>query len=478
MASVPADSSARDGESYREELMRIMEHIHAALEATEHSRIALQRLIEGRGEPIAREGIPDLPSDRRFPMYTQITVFLPEQLGGGSQIIAGTGYLHYLFEPTELRNETRVRLMDIAFDGASIDIQLDIDGDGETETIETGEIALRMEDFNAEESIGMIDLETGEISMTFALSMRPEAIPLFQRFGIEPAPIQIHEKGSLDVRTGDFETHAETFPLVFQMPNGNSVRFLVKGGQFTKCNPGAVSVDLSVNVNFPYSFPTRPGVEEVWICEGEGVRLSWTTGVNVESMTLSPGNIQIKKSDLGKHPGPPGERIIKGIKSSTVFLVTATGCIGTDSETKASDWVVVNVVPPKSEFHRNAERNQQKYPKFPESWVLNLPPDEYSPSIRVRRIKVHSPAGFCAYHWKWNLIKSDPTGPPKKIPFSKPFDPATKQTGWTSVQPGKFPLAWHYEFRPDGGFPPQQHLCLIFGLADCTKVELPPGEQP
>lgn len=411
--------------------------------------------------------LPELPFINKFPMYCEATIFYPAQLGGGSQTISGSGYFDLLFEATDLPNKATVLLKDCELTVPSFGAQLDVNGDGIPEVIETGEIVLRLEDFDAEASTGTIDLETGDIAMTFALSMRPEAIPLFQRFGIEPAPIHITERGKMDMRTGDFETHAGIFPLTFLMPDGSPVVFQVKGGQ-TKCNKNAVYVNLSVNVNDPYNFGIRTGVKKVWICEGEGVRLIWDTGVNVQRATLFPGNINIKPTNLGKYPAPPGQRIIKGIKTSTVFLMEVIGCTGTDEETTYSDWVVVNVVRPGWDFHREAKRLKEW------SWELNLLPDEYSPSIRVKHIKLQVHQGSCTWHANWDLTKSDPTGKPT-IKFRKPFDLKTRKTDWTDI-PQRFPLAFHYEFVPASGVlpnNPKQDLCLIFLVSDkCIKTKI------
>lgn len=351
---------------------------------------------------------------KKFPMDAEATLTIPKELGGDSATVEGKGFMKFGFSPTEDPEVLSVSLKDIRLKVMPFDC-------GE---IATDEFDLCLGDFRHERSHGTLNIESKELSFTFVLVLTPEMIPALKELGVSSeVELTIKEEGEMDIWTGAFETHAETF----QLPGG----IKVSGGQFGGgCK---TDVDLYINViHARFDIPRRH-IKEVWICPGDRVELIWESSSDVSSCDL----------DEGIGTVPTNGHIDVTPTSDTEYTITAHGkCDETDD-------VEVHVI------EAGDEHNLVAMPDYRTGvWGLNLPVEICSPSIIITSIRP-APCFWGASVWpSWACGKIDPDG------TTTYFD----IIGRTS--PGDIPLAGDWSFVPivPGTYTQQGNICFITSL--------------
>lgn len=366
--------------------------------------------------------LPLFSFSREFPMDINAKLEFGKELGGGSTMVKGSGVMAFDFEPTTNPEILLMRLRDMEINLASFDFQLTKD-----EKIKIDGIKLNSQNFDLQTFEGTLNTVTKDVSLKFTIILYPNQFPILEKFKVF-APIRLvaNEKGRMDIKTREFETHAEGFSL-----GSGVLKFAtIYGGQFG-CGPPEMEFCVTTDV-----IPDKRGCpKEVWICPGEKAILYYQVSSNADpaSITISPnvGNVnfngQVEVSPL----------------SDTEYVLFARK--NNDNDCTAEERVTVRVV------ESGDRRLLSATPDFTRClWSLTIPAETTSPNIEVTSIKtVECGFGYGVIS-HWFCTKTNVDG------FVYQFDIFDYPTS-----PGVIPLVGTWQFVPDViDCRPQNNACF------------------
>lgn len=144
----------------------------------------------------------ELPAVQTFDfslIERELFIVLPKRLGG--QIIRAdlVGQARILFEEGESVQSVRVSVQHFEFSVPSIELEVDLTGDGVPEKVRTGEIRVMKADLPGRPGYGMMDLRTGAFTLPWSVRI---SMPLLEGLGEAPIELFLPGTGLYDFDTG------------------------------------------------------------------------------------------------------------------------------------------------------------------------------------------------------------------------------------------------------------------------------------
>lgn len=399
---------------------------------------------------MSRKKISQLPFSRKFPLHAEAAIYPPQGARvHRATILEGNGYWVLSFEPTKETNIATVKLEDIVLKFLPFSYIFDIDSDGQMEYIEVGKFVVGLKDFDLDATKGTFNMETGEFSMILGISLSPKTVPLLKELGIGPLRFSVTEWGMIDLETDMFKTHAG----VFTVPEGPFAGMTVRAGQGPPKEVEVCvtvlrsSIKLWVNclvppVDVELIEKSPPENNEITICPGDPILLSWYSSDDVINVKLAPGITGLFPGS-GNHPLP-------GPDVDTVYEATTVR----NGYTEEKDTAIVHIFDPSVpiQFTATPDHGSRK-------WSIEVPPASWSSNIRATKLRIKRPGepgyGSC---FDWPKFFVEHWSPGEATPHI-----VEASITFTDV-PGMFPVAGTWDFWPIDGVPDWDRI----------KDEMPP----
>jgi hypothetical protein len=349
---------------------------------------------------------------KKFPVTFQARLALAHGISKVPLNIEGYGDLTLFFEATHDPEVLIVHLQNPNWILREMNLHL---ADPKSERIRVSSTSLSKEVFNLDECKGLFNITTGEISFTVSLVLKHDRFPQLSKLGIAaPVKIKILEKGKLDLKEGNLETHASTF----HVSGGHMRRLTVHPGESDESSAlefknkiCTCDANITANVvigNFGANDCSQQNISRVLICKGTPVTLCWkATGNAANTSVVSPVDPMLGIGNSGAIV-PGVDHNFKQPVSNTDYTFTTEGgarCDGkycTDSATVTVD--VISTGDTESLLATNYGLNG------PCTWTLSIKAIAVDPKIMVTSIRTVSCVGTTAVINNWSLKKVDVDG--------------------------------------------------------------------
>lgn len=383
----------------------------------------------------------------------------PSTRSGSGNLVSGRGVWTLLFSSAEETSRVKITFGGLWFQfDPSSRLEFDIDGDGDLELIELGGLTVTSDEFNMENSGGVVDLITGQAHLHLDFTVEPGSISQLAHLkNLDPIRFTLDENGHIDFERGVFETHSQ----LWTVPEGtfagltiiNCMHLLIPY-QSQPCATVVIGVNVLSGSPSAYDIPAGQAPKEVWICPGTLINLVWdSTNQGTWTVRISP--ILGDQNPKGHQFIPDTKSVFPEIqKSLTQSKTFVARTVGGDYYT-AEDYVTINVVSSGDEISQTAEYDDELH-----YWKAFLPDHTYDKNIRVSQVIID--AGM-ADSITWPGWRVDHTYGSEKPVNSQ----VQAMNQWVNVNPAHS-LAGEYTFRvqPSGAALPagEEQRVIYFRL--------------
>lgn len=144
----------------------------------------------------------------RGKMTLHADLIFPDIQGKSKSNAHGSGTVAFIITQGYKLNEGTIALKNIDMIVEPLQLIGDTEKDGKPDQFLSEEFRLTLKEFDVRRCKGPINLKTGEFTMTFALALTPK-VPILKKLGLQTIKFDVHEKGKLNFKTGQFKTDAE-----------------------------------------------------------------------------------------------------------------------------------------------------------------------------------------------------------------------------------------------------------------------------
>lgn len=352
-----------------------------------------------------------LPIKWRFWGKTGASIYIPGRIT--PTVVRGYGHLTMRFESTDRPELLSIRVRDLCWRFAPFSIPLDVDRDGQYESIELHDMELNMNHINGEASRGTLNLQTGDMEIVFECVLSPEDTPFLKRQGGRTVKFTVTDRGKMDLREGRFKIRSGVM-RINEWPFEGA---LIKGGfDFDgeverreidlepEPPPSTVEMNVVIAARGVTACETKRGKQikqkEVWICPGDEILLCWTSSFDVDHVELDPDS-RLRAASDHYFVTPPLQ------PDGVTYRVRTIG-----GNTDASDNVEVH-------FYQGEWLGPYEAPPIEDEgeWIYEVPDTRFSSQIEVHAVQLVN--GGCV---DWQNF------------FLQHFTPAGLQDGWGLIE--------------------------------------------
>lgn len=282
--------------------------------------------------------------------------------------------------------------------------------DPKSEVIRVSSTSLSKDVFNLDECRGLFNIKTGEITFTVSLILKHDIFPQLSKLGIAaPVRINILEKGTLDLKTSNLETHASSFH--------------VSGGHMHKLTVHPGDSDESAALDFKNKICTcdanigaramigkiqggecsEQGGARILICKGTEITLCWkATGNAFNTSVSSPVDPSVQIGNQGTLIPGSHPLVVNPPTTTTDYTFKTEGGAKCDGKyCEASATVTVDIVTAGDTESLLALNTGDC------AWEIDVLPTAVDPKIQVVSIRAVPCVGTNVVFSNWAVTKTD-----------------------------------------------------------------------